>query len=163
MPAWTSHQLLPRHFTFISSLPYSHSEFGATFVHASAAVPERWDYLGTSKQIKACMQAADTNLTFIGHVHIPSMFYENSADKIRELHPQQGISIPLFRNRRYVVNVGPVDQPRDGNNAACFVIYDVLAGELTFHRVVYDYTYTAQKILDANLDPYFAERLASGC
>lgn len=157
---WTYAQLSPAHIEFINNLPFIHEEFGATFVHASAANPRKWEYLFMPEQAKDCMSAANTNVTFIGHVHVPGVFYETPTQLIRKSSPEEGISVPLHREQRYVINVGSVGQPRDGDPAACFVIYDSDVAEFSFHRVIYDHTRTAKKILAAGLDPLFAARLA---
>jgi diadenosine tetraphosphatase ApaH/serine/threonine PP2A family protein phosphatase len=135
---------------------------GATYAHASAYLPDRWEYILGVEQAAACLQAAGTPLVFIGHVHEPRVFYETSGGNLREFVPIGGAPIPLSPRSRYVINVGSVGQPRDGNNAACYVLYDEAAAEVTFHRVPYDYLAAGRKILAAGLDPFFAARLAWG-
>jgi diadenosine tetraphosphatase ApaH/serine/threonine PP2A family protein phosphatase len=131
-------------------------------VHASAREPERWEYVYGEDQAEACMEAAGTPVTFIGHVHEARLFYTTDNGALRELRPSAGTTIPLSPRARYVVSVGSVGQPRDGNAAASYVIYDEEAGEITFHRVAYDYIATGRKIRAARLDPFFADRLARG-
>lgn len=159
--AWTRDLLSDRHLEFLRSLPYLHEAYGATFAHASAANPASWDYLSEDWQMLPCMDAAHTNVTFIGHMHIPKVFYETKPGQIRELKPKEGIGVHLSIHTRYVINVGSVGQPRDGDSAACFVIYDDEAREVSFHRVVYNLAETARKILAADLNPDFAERLSA--
>ncbi len=160
--AWTRQQLTLGQLQFLSALPYLYQEAGATYVHASAHGPELWEYVFMPEQAEACMQAAGTPLTFIGHVHEPRVFYTTAEGRVRELVPPSGVSIPLSPRSRYVINVGSVGQPRDGNNAACYLIHDPDAGELTFHRLPYDYLSAGRKIRAARLDPDFAARLAAG-
>ncbi len=160
--AWTRAQLSSAQLEFLANLPLLARDGLATYVHASAHRPDAWEYLRMPEQIHACLEAAGTPLTFIGHVHVPRVFYETAGGAMRELAPQDGVAIPLSPSARYVVNVGSVGQPRDGNNAACCVLYDDVAGEVTFHRLAYDYATTATKIRAAGLSPFFAERLAYG-
>ncbi len=131
-------------------------------MHASAADPESWTYLRMEDEVQACMVAAGTPLTFIGHVHVPKVFYRTPEGTVRELDPVSGVPVPLSPAHQFVINVGSVGQPRDGNNAACYAIYDDAAAHVTFHRLPYDYHATAAKIRAASLDPFFAERLADG-
>jgi diadenosine tetraphosphatase ApaH/serine/threonine PP2A family protein phosphatase len=72
------------------------------------------------------------------------------------------VPIPLSATCRYVINVGSVGQPRDGNNATCYVLYDSDASTVTFFRLPYDYLSAADKIRAAGLNERFAERLAHG-
>jgi len=157
---WTRNQLSEEHLQFLKSLPYLIEKYGVTFAHASADHPGNWEYLGGGDTIEHCMQASNTKVTFIGHVHIPRVFYETASGEVRQLKPRDGVSIPLMSNQRYVINVGSVGQPRDGDSASCFVMFDDSKREISFHRVVYNHVETARKILAANLSPSFAERLS---
>ena len=157
---WTRNQLSKEQLRFLESFPYLIEKHGVTFVHASADHPGKWEYLGHGDTVEHCMQAANTNITFIGHVHVPHVYYETDSGQVRELKPRQGVTIPLMSRRRYVINVGSVGQPRDGDNASCFIMFDDQKREITFHRIVYNYVETARKILAANLNPSFAERLS---
>ncbi len=159
---WTRERLSPVHLDFLSDLPLLVQDNATTYAHASAHQPDAWEYLRQPDQILACMDAAGAPLTFIGHVHVPRVFYETAAGAVRELVPQDGMAVTLSTVARYVVNVGSVGQPRDGNNAACYVLYDDVAHEVTFHRLAYDFVTTARKIREAGLSPFFAERLAYG-
>ena len=159
---WTRRQLTAEQRQFLQQLPLIYREGQATYVHASAAEPETWPYLRMEDQVRECMDAAGTPLTFIGHVHVPKVFYETPQGQVRELDPVNGVPVPLSAARQFVINVGSVGQPRDGNSAACYVIYDDAVPSVTFHRVSYDFHATAKKIRAAALDPYFAERLAEG-
>jgi diadenosine tetraphosphatase ApaH/serine/threonine PP2A family protein phosphatase len=159
---WTRARLLPAQLNFLAGLPLLVRDDAATYVHASAREPDAWEYLRQPEQMHACLEAAGTPLTFIGHVHVPRVFYETAAGQAREFEPHDGVAIPLSTAARYVVNVGSVGQPRDGNNAACYVLYDDAARSVTFHRVAYDYPSTAAKIRAAGLSPFFADRLAAG-
>ena len=53
-------------------------------------------------------------------------------------------------------------QPRDGNPAACWAMFDAAAGALTFHRVPYDHEGAGAKILAAKLPQRLASRLEDG-
>jgi diadenosine tetraphosphatase ApaH/serine/threonine PP2A family protein phosphatase len=160
--AWTRTRLSPESLAYLESLPYLYRAGAATYAHASAHRPGDWDYLTQPGQIGDCLEAAGTPLAFIGHVHVPRVFYETPGGAIRELEPLAGIAVPLSAQARYVINVGSVGQPRDGNNAACYVLYDEEGATLTFHRLAYDYFETAAKIRAAGLNLFFAERLARG-
>jgi diadenosine tetraphosphatase ApaH/serine/threonine PP2A family protein phosphatase len=160
--SWARARLTAAQREFLADLPLLVRDGVATYAHASAHRPDAWEYLCQPEQIQACLEAAGTPVTFIGHVHVPRVFYETAGGAVRELEPRDGTAIPLSAGARYVVNVGSVGQPRDGNNAACYALYDEAAQEVTFHRLAYDYGATAAKIRAAGLSPFFAERLAYG-
>lgn len=159
---WTSEQLSPAHRRLLGDAPYVRTLGVATYAHASAHTPQKWEYLRQPEQIKDCLAATDSLVTFIGHVHVPMIFYSTAAGTLRELNPESGAPVPLSTSCRYVVNVGSVGQPRDGNNATSYVLYDSDANTVTFFRLPYDYMSAAEKIRAAGLNPRFAERLAQG-
>jgi len=159
---WTRSQLRQEHLDFLGSLPYQVVENGVTYVHASAANPYEWDYLLDKAKVWHCMEAAETSLVFIGHVHIPAIFRETEAGPVELITPEEEKEYALVPRMRHVVNVGSVGQPRDDDNRASFVIYDDRNDSIVFHRVPYDFSTTGRKILDAGMNPFFAERLALG-
>jgi len=159
---WTIGQLSKEHLDFLKSLSFAIVENGVTYVHASAHQPNSWGYVTSVEKAKKCMNAAATNLVFYGHVHIPMIFHEKPDNQIELLRPQTGQTVHLHPNRRYVINAGSVGQPRDDNNEAGFMLYDEESHSVTFHRVVYDYKKTIEKIYQYKLHPDFAERLESG-
>ena len=159
---WTGIQLAPVHCDLLENAPYIHTLSEATYAHASAHEPQAWEYLRRPEQIRDCLAATETRVTFIGHVHVPMVFCLTAADTLREHNPSSAVPVSLALDCRYVVNVGSVGQPRDGNNATCYVLYDSDAGTITFFRLAYDYLAAAAKIRAAGLSERFAERLQHG-
>jgi predicted phosphodiesterase len=159
---WTRKQLRREHLDYLGALPYLRIERGVTYAHATAAHPYDWDYLLDAEKAWQCMQAAETSLVFIGHVHIPALYRETRNDSAELVVPEEGKPFALNPSLRCVVNVGSVGQPRDDDNRASFVIYDEERNSVTYQRVSYDYSATGRKIMAAGLHSFFAERLESG-
>jgi diadenosine tetraphosphatase ApaH/serine/threonine PP2A family protein phosphatase len=63
---------------------------------------------------------------------------------------------------RYLVNPGSVGQPRDGDWRAGFAVFDSESRIVTFCRVPYNLKRSQELILEANLPPRLASRLATG-
>ena len=62
---------------------------------------------------------------------------------------------------RFMVNVGSVGQPRDGDPRSCYVIQE--DDKITFHRVEYDWGVTADKIYRTpDLDNFLGDRIKEG-
>jgi diadenosine tetraphosphatase ApaH/serine/threonine PP2A family protein phosphatase len=159
---WTGRQLTRAHRALLDAAPYVQTLGDATYAHASAHDPRAWEYLRQPDQVRACLAATAAHVTFIGHVHVPMVYYLTAGDALREHMPESGVPIPLSSASRYVVNVGSVGQPRDGNNAASYALYDSGRAEVTVHRVPYDHLGAAARILAAGLSARFAERLKEG-
>jgi len=159
---WTVRQLGKQHIDYLKTLAYQHVDNGVTYVHASVHQANFWNYITTVDQAGKCMDAASTNLVFYGHVHIPMIFHENTDNTIELINPTLDKAINLHPNRRYVINVGSVGQPRDDDQRACFVLYDEEQHSIRYHRVEYDYQTTITKLAKYKLPADFAERLKYG-
>lgn len=159
---WTLARLSSAQREFLKSLPYVHKEADVTYVHASAHEPAGWEYIWGTEAAASCLASATTPVVFVGHTHLPKVFYETDAGVMRELDPAASESIPLSPRARYVISAGSVGQPRDGSSATGYCLFDDRRREVTFHRLSYDYHATARKIREAGLDTFFAERLAQG-
>jgi diadenosine tetraphosphatase ApaH/serine/threonine PP2A family protein phosphatase len=68
----------------------------------------------------------------------------------------------LEPDKRYIVSVGSVGQPRDFDNRASYTIYDTEAKRFEFKRIEYDIELAADKVLRARLERNFAHRLFIG-
>ncbi|MGH2396201.1 MAG: metallophosphoesterase family protein, partial [bacterium] len=63
---------------------------------------------------------------------------------------------------RYIVNVGSVGQPRDGDPRAAYASFDEDQQVITLIRLPYPVERTQRKMAEAGLPPMLAERLAHG-
>jgi diadenosine tetraphosphatase ApaH/serine/threonine PP2A family protein phosphatase len=160
--AWTREQLSPEQLTFLSALPYRVEDSGCLFVHANAHAPAGWEYiLGRTEAVRS-MHATDCRHTFCGHVHQPTLYHLSSTGKIADFTPVPGVAVPVPAHRQWLAIPGSAGQPRDGNPAACWAMFDNARHTLTFHRVPYDLETTSAKIIAAGLPRSLADRLHDG-
>ena len=132
------------------------------YVHASAATPERWDYIDSPAAAKRCAEATDARYTFCGHVHDQVLYFEGAQGRMSEFRPFPGTAIPARSHRRWVGIVGSVGQPRDRNPAAAYALFDLDRQEVTFFRVPYDAAAAAEKIRACGLPASLAYRVELG-
>ncbi|HJV52230.1 MULTISPECIES: metallophosphoesterase family protein [Oxalobacteraceae] len=159
---WTRAQLNEKQLKFLEWLPLTHEWNNCLFVHATAAEPRSWEYVaGTLEAIKS-MYATRCRITFCGHVHEPALYNLSPTGKVSSFVPTGDSSIPLGTQRRWLVIPGSVGQPRDGNPAACYALFDDVTHELIYFRVPYDYETTAAKIREAGLPQSVGNRLEHG-
>ena len=158
---WTRAQLSGAERDFLAALPFTARRNDLLFVHAGADAPGKWNYITSPLQAGRCMDAAQAAVTFAGHVHHPSLFFAASGG-VRRFQPLAGVPIPLTGRRRWLAIAGSVGQPRDGNNAAAYALYDEAERTLTYFRVPYDHLTAARKIVAAGLPERLAERLHKG-
>jgi diadenosine tetraphosphatase ApaH/serine/threonine PP2A family protein phosphatase len=64
--------------------------------------------------------------------------------------------------KKYIVNVGSVGQPRDGDWRAAYCIYDTESREVEMRRVEYDIAGAQAAIRSVGLPLKLADRLAAG-
>ena len=136
---------------WLGSLPLCVREGLFCFVHASAAAPDRWEYVDDAPRAKKSVEAAGMTYTFSGHVHHQALYFETKLGKVARFHPVPGSAVPVPGHRRWLAIVGSAGQPRDGNPAAAYALFDDARETITFHRVPYDHLAAARKIRAAGL------------
>jgi diadenosine tetraphosphatase ApaH/serine/threonine PP2A family protein phosphatase len=159
---WTRQQLDEAGLAFLASLPLLARRDDACLVHASAARPADWTYVHDARAAAQSLSAVDDHWVFCGHVHEQALYHLAPAGHALPFKPVPGVAIPVPAHRRWLAVVGSVGQPRDGNTAACYAIFDTGRTTLTFHRVPYDWPAAAAKIRAAGLPEGLALRLERG-
>ncbi len=156
---WTHDQLTEASKAFLNTLPLRGELQQCLYVHATPENPQDWDYISTTWEAHASFQAFSQQVCFIGHSHQPAIFIKPAeGDTLLE----QSTHIMLKQHNRYLINIGSVGQPRDGTPLAGYGIYDTKKNEYRLIRVQYDINTAQQKIIDAGLDPFLAQRLSIG-
>jgi predicted phosphodiesterase len=97
-------------------------------------------------------------LCFVGHTHELKLI--GFDGKVSQRIPlKKEIVTHLDNDRKYIINVGSVGQPRDGNNNAKYVIWNTSEDSLEVRFVPYDIAAVVGKILAAGLPKVHADRL----
>jgi diadenosine tetraphosphatase ApaH/serine/threonine PP2A family protein phosphatase len=156
---WSKEAMLKKHTRFLSSLPLVLEHRELLFVHATPSFPDAWNYILSMNDAMREFGFFEQHLCFVGHSHQPVVFSINAEHEIGSSIDE---SLSCANSKRYIVNAGSVGQPRDGDPRASYVIYDTKKEEITFHRVQYDIATCKEKILDAGLPPFLAQRLEAG-
>jgi diadenosine tetraphosphatase ApaH/serine/threonine PP2A family protein phosphatase len=129
---------------FLSQLPLSAEVDGMFLVHASPRA-ELSEYILPSdvshdpQKFEEIFSMID-RVCIVGHSHVPCCITEGL-----ELSTVRGENVTIeLDERKRIINIGSVGQPRDGDNRACFVTFN---GEIfRYSRVPYDYRRTMEKI-----------------
>ena len=159
---WARSTLAPDDARFLAGLPLVVREGAVTFVHASAAVPERWDYVDGASAAARCIEAAGTAYTFCGHVHDQVLYFATGPGRASAFVPTPGAAIPVRSHRRWLAIAGSVGQPRDRNPRAAYALFDSEREEVTFFRVDYDAHVAAERIRGCGLPESLAFRVELG-
>ncbi len=163
---WTRQQLSPDGRRYLGGLPYVRRYDDLFIVHASPARPEEWTYLTSPWQADEAFEAmpAGVALCTLGHTHTPMIFERRDAEDRSRQIPSSAfeLTLVLASDRRYIVNVGSVGQPRDGDPRAAYCVYDTEMKQIEIKRVPYDLETAQRKIRKAGLPDLLAERLEFG-
>jgi diadenosine tetraphosphatase ApaH/serine/threonine PP2A family protein phosphatase len=159
---WTRGRLGAAQRRFLADLPLTHAEDNRLYVHSEASNPARWRYVQGAADAARSMIATTAHVTFCGHIHQPALYSMSSTAKMTSFVPIAGVPVQLLKGRQWLAVLGSVGQPRDGNPAACFVLFDTSSFEITYCRVPYDVETAARRIRENGLPVWLADRLTIG-
>lgn len=159
---WTRGQLSGEQKQFLAELPMSRHEDNRLYVHSEASDPTKWRYVRDTADAARSMMATESQITFCGHIHRPGLYSMSSTAKMTSFVPTSGVAVQLLTGRRWLAVLGSVGQPRDGDPAASFAMFDTVSREITYHRVPYDVATAAARIKASGLPLWLADRLPLG-
>lgn len=165
---WTSKVLTQEERQWLKGLQLVHREATFTLVHGSLDRPEDFKYIIDTYEAGVCLALSKSSLCLVGHSHAPAVFFmeqKTAAPNIRQevsLRYSLDSEIQIRPGYKYLINVGSVGQPRDGDPRACYTIYDADSGTFQIKRIEYDIARAQEKILKAGLPSRLASRLAVG-
>lgn len=157
--AWTKSVLTAADKAFLSQLSLNEETKDFFCVHATPLHPEAWGYIVNDRDASQSFAHFSESLCFVAHSHYPTVFILTDKNRINS---ERTAHLSIRAGCRYIINSGSVGQPRDGNPAASYGIYDTDKKEYRLLRVEYDIALAQKKILDAGLPPFLAHRLALG-
>lgn len=166
---WTRDQLenpqggrgdVDRRWDFLGGLPRTHRDGEWLFVHGSPRNPVN-EYvfpedIYNQKKMEKLFSLVPHGC-FQGHTHVPGVFTEGrnftSPDELGYVYN--------VTSDKFMLNVGSVGQPRDGDPRSCYVVQE--DNKITFHRLEYDRETTAKKIYSIpDLDDFLGDRIKQG-
>ncbi|RJG11302.1 metallophosphoesterase family protein [Massilia cavernae] len=159
---WTRARLKPGQLAFLDALPLTSELGNMMFVHASAHQPEKWEYVTGLEEAERSLRASRSRMVFSGHVHAPSLYRRADDGRMGSHTPRDGMKVRIAPQHQYLVIPGSVGQPRDGNCAACYAMFDDEKRELSYFRVPYDHGAAARRVIAEGLPIVFAMRLVEG-
>jgi diadenosine tetraphosphatase ApaH/serine/threonine PP2A family protein phosphatase len=145
-----SEQIDAEQHQWLAGLPLVATDMDCTFVHASPGHPEKWLRVESFFLAQDQFNHFETDLCFVGHTHLPGV-----------LCNQLGV-LRVRKGHRFLVNVGSVGQPRDGDPRACFGIFDTHKFEFELRRVAYNVDRSVQRIREEGLPSRLGKRLEKG-
>ncbi|MDX6602881.1 MAG: hypothetical protein QOF13_2083 [Solirubrobacterales bacterium] len=160
---WTRAKVSDSTLEFLRELDPQGERGGIGLFHASPRDPV-WEYVLSSEQADAGMDASAQRIGLIGHSHVALFFNrpaESEEDETRGAQASDGALLDLSQGD-WLINPGSVGQPRDGDPRAAWLELDTEAETACFHRVPYDIERAAAPIAEEALPSRLADRLYTG-
>jgi predicted phosphodiesterase len=155
---WTREQLSRDDIAYLHALDLvQRVDDSLTVVHGTLNFPEMFDYITTSYDAHLTLELLETPVCFLGHSHVPVTFFQGPTVTF-----SMDAEIEIRGDRKTLVNIGSVGQPRDENPKAAYAIYDTDQQKVWVKRIDYDVDKAGRKIMAAGLPEILAERLKYG-
>ncbi len=160
--AWTGDALTPPNRQYLYDLPAGPVliDEGVEICHGSPFDEDH--YIFDGNDARRALDASRRTLCLFGHTHLPVVFFEEAGQLGGEIPEDARHDVPIRKGVRFLVNVGSVGQPRDGDPRAGYATYDSDSRSLVLFRRAYPVEIAQRKILAAGLPQTLANRLAIG-
>jgi predicted phosphodiesterase len=155
---WTDEVLSPENrkaledFSLIRNL----EGLGLLLVHSSPVEPGDWNYLFTPSDAALAFYHFSQRICLVGHSHVPFIVEKPASGDVIS----HGDSVDFSEGSRYIINVGSVGQPRDGDPRAAYAVLDEKG--VRIYRVEYPVHETQEKMTAAKLPDSLVSRLSYG-
>jgi diadenosine tetraphosphatase ApaH/serine/threonine PP2A family protein phosphatase len=157
---WTQQILDAPSRAWLNSLSYELRLPDFLLVHGAPV--NYFEYILDKDAAARAFERTDAPIIFVGHTHIAECWSRDAGGKIGHKHMQHGGRLVLDEDKRYIVDVGSVGQPRDLNPQACFVRYDPAQRLVEWVRYEYPIEEVQRKMRDARLPAFLIDRLKVG-
>jgi predicted phosphodiesterase len=158
--AWTQGVLDETSRTWLNGLPYELRFPDFLLVHGAPV--NYFEYILDKRAAAGAFERTDARVVFVGHTHIAEYWVREPDGTIGHKHMQHGGVLELADEKRYIIDVGSVGQPRDLNPQACFVRYDPSQRRVEWVRYDYPIAEVQNKMRAAGLPHYLVDRLSLG-
>jgi diadenosine tetraphosphatase ApaH/serine/threonine PP2A family protein phosphatase len=160
---WTRENVNEETLEFLRTLEPAASHKGIGLFHGSPRDPV-WEYVLSTDQAEAGLDAQEERVGLIGHSHIALFFVRQPGSRpgyAQGAQAADGAEVELAEGE-WLLNPGSVGQPRDGDPRAAWLELDTEGWLARYHRVAYDIEGAASAIRAAGLPDLLAERLEVG-
>jgi diadenosine tetraphosphatase ApaH/serine/threonine PP2A family protein phosphatase len=160
---WTLETLTPENRQYLRELAAGPEAIDDHVEICHGAPFDEDHYIFDGEDALRALAASHRPVCLFAHTHLPVVFhYENEMFDGFVPEPDAETVVELGSKAQYLVNVGSVGQPRDGDPRAAYGVYDSDALRLSLRRVTYPVDGAQRRIMSAGLPASLANRLAVG-
>ncbi len=132
---WTHKSLDGKAVKFFNSLPLEAAGGNFRCAHGEFANPGRFGYILEIDEAIDSFDACKDQVMFAGHSHVPGLFVVGKSGIPHWIDP---VDFGIEDEKRYIVNVGSVGQPRDDGIRSSYCIFDTEKRDVLFRKVAFD-------------------------
>jgi len=136
----------------LQNMPSFREQNSIALVHGAPSGPV-WNYILSAHDARRELAQLHSRGVFFGHTHVPVIYLQQGA-RVESCPIEWNTPISL-RNNRFLINPGSVGQPRDGNPAASYILFDDELKQVIFRRC----SYPVSKVQKPMKKQHFPERL----
>lgn len=156
---WTKNSISEKTIEIMSDFELTRVIDDFLLVHSSPREPENWHYILDMEDAEENFDFFTQKLCLLGHTHRPYIVFKSeTGEAILSKETEEVIK----GEYRYLVNIGSVGQPRDGDPRSCYLIFDNKENSIRLKRVQYDVRSTQKVMAEIGLPEYLIDRLAVG-
>ncbi|MGM0646596.1 MAG: metallophosphoesterase family protein [Thermodesulfobacteriota bacterium] len=153
----TRSMMSPEWIQVLAAYPLSRVVENARLVHGCPPDSPFTYLFEYEEDLAQLFEMFEETICFVGHTH-ELKWVRSQKGQVTSGPLNRGV-LPLDKGARYMVNIGSVGQPRDGDNRAKYVIWDTHQSTLSVRFVSYDIQDTVDKIMAQGLPQSNATRL----
>jgi predicted phosphodiesterase len=143
---------------YISELPLFLTRHNCRFVHGFPPDSvSTYLFAVDENELIDAFYVMEQRLCFVGHTH--ELIMVGCDGEFIDGGPIREGVYPLETEKKYILNIGSIGQPRDGDNHAKYAIWDDRADTLEIRYVAYDIQSVVNKIIELGLPEVHAFRL----
>lgn len=161
---WTNDALTPDNLAYLTALPAGPLVVDDWIEICHGSPFDEDAYVFDELDALKALEVSTRPVCLFGHTHVAVVF-RRTLDRL-DVPAGPGdtdlVRLPLEEGSKYLVNVGSVGQPRDGDSRAAAGIVDTTERRIELYRVRYPIEEAQRKIRVAGLPEILARRLALG-
>ena len=162
---WSAKSLSNGHKQFLNSLEHTKVLWDRYLLfHGAPENPDAYIFhLFQAKKVFHYMRkkTPGVRISFFGHTHHRAVWQRDIRGKVSKVEIAND-HLVLDAEQMYLINPGSVGQPRQKQWKASYLVYTNEPETIHFRSVAYDVHSAQNKIRQAHLPEYLAERLESG-
>jgi diadenosine tetraphosphatase ApaH/serine/threonine PP2A family protein phosphatase len=158
---WTARVLTEEARRWLTALPLRFETPAFLAVHGSPREPAE-EYILDLPTALAVFSSSPFTLCLVGHSHVPGVFILEADGAVASRALPPGETVRLASTSRYILNVGSVGQPRDGDPRAAYLVLNTASHTATLHRIRYPIAVTQRKMMTQGLPAPLVHRLSVG-